>query len=178
MPVADVDFEQVVKTHHLMLYRFALSLTRREADALDLTQQTFYLWAKRGQQLRDPTKVKPWLFTTLYREFLGVRRRARQHAVFSLDIVADELPHVVPDAVDQMDADTVMEALMEVDDIYRVPVLLFYLDDCAYKEISALLGVPIGTVMSRIARGKDQLRRLLADRVLCEPNHLKPEAKE
>ena len=57
------------------LYRFALSLSRRESDAADLTQQTFLLWAKKGHQLRDPGKVKTWLFTSLYREFLGRKRQ-------------------------------------------------------------------------------------------------------
>ena len=57
------------------LYRFALSLSRQESDAADLTQQTFLLWASKGHQLRDPSKVKTWLFTSLYREFLGRKRQ-------------------------------------------------------------------------------------------------------
>jgi RNA polymerase sigma-70 factor (ECF subfamily) len=58
------------------LYRFAISLTRSEADVCDLAQQTFYKWATKGHQLRDPTKVKSWLFTTLHRGFLESRRRS------------------------------------------------------------------------------------------------------
>lgn len=161
--VARLDFEEVVKTHQVSLHRFALSLTGQESDALDLTQQTFYLWATRGGQLRDDTKVKTWLFTTLYREFLATRRRAVSHPSVPLEVVQDELPALTPDAVDQMDAATVMAALIQVDETYRMPLLMFYMDDCAYKEIAELLGVPIGTVMSRIARGKEQLRRLLQD---------------
>src|SRR5712671_2712561 len=68
------DFEQIVAQHYEPLYRFAFSLTRAEADACDLTQQTFYLWATKGHQLRDPSKVKSWLFTILHREFLRVRK--------------------------------------------------------------------------------------------------------
>src|ERR1043166_6625006 len=70
----DVDFESLVSRYYRGLYQFAFSLTRREADACDLTQQTFYVWAKKGHQLRDVTKVKTWLFTTLHREFLKSRR--------------------------------------------------------------------------------------------------------
>jgi len=151
-----------------MLHRFALSLTRSESDAMDLTQQTFYLWARRGHQLRDGSKVKTWLFTTLYREFLALRRHAISHPQVPLEAAQDELPVLTPDTVDRMDADSVLAALMEIDEQYRMPLMMFYMDDCPYKEIADLLSVPIGTVMSRIARGKQQLRRLLADRARDE----------
>ena len=162
--VAGLEFEQVVSTFDLALYRFALSLTANEDRARELTQQTFYRWATRGHQLRDAAKVKSWLFTTLYREFLGARSHERRHPHFALSLVEDELPSVTPEVVDQMDANTVFSALLELDEIHRVPVLLFYVEDCPYKEIAELLGVPIGTVMSRIARGKEQLRQRLRDK--------------
>ena len=66
-----VNFEDLVACHYGPLYQFAFSLTRDEADACDLTQQTFCIWAAKGHQLRDVSKVKTWLFTTLHREFLG-----------------------------------------------------------------------------------------------------------
>jgi DNA-directed RNA polymerase specialized sigma24 family protein len=64
-------FEQIVALHYEPLFRFALSLTRTEADARDLTQHAFYVWAGKGYQLRDRSKVKAWLFTTLHRAFLA-----------------------------------------------------------------------------------------------------------
>ena len=60
-----LDFDSLVSLHYASLYRFALSLTRKESDACDLTQQTFYVWASKGHQLEDNSKVKSWLFTTL-----------------------------------------------------------------------------------------------------------------
>ena len=69
------QFEALVSEHYEPLYRFALSLTRAESDARDLTQQTFYIWATKGHQLRDLSKVKAWLYTTLHRAFLVGRRR-------------------------------------------------------------------------------------------------------
>src|SRR4051794_23591295 len=70
-----LDFETLVARYYSSLYKFAYSLTQVEADACDLTQQTFYIWATKGHQLRDLSKVKTWLFTTLHREFLESRRR-------------------------------------------------------------------------------------------------------
>src|SRR3954451_22368762 len=68
------DFEKLAADFYASLYRFGLALTRNDADAADLTQQTFYLWAAKGHQLRDGRKVKSWLFTCLYREFLAQKR--------------------------------------------------------------------------------------------------------
>jgi RNA polymerase sigma-70 factor (ECF subfamily) len=159
--VADLDFEQIVNMHYAPLYRFALSLARDEEQAADLVQQTFYLWATRGHQLRDAAKLKPWLLTTLHREFLGGRRHENRFPHFEVGDVAHELPNVKPEMVDHMDGRAVMEALRQVDELYRAPLALFYLEDMSYKEIAETLDVPTGTVMSRLARGKGQLRELL-----------------
>jgi len=162
--VSELDFEQVVNMHYGSLYRFALSLTRNEVDASDLTQQTCYLWATRGHQLRDSAKLKSWLLTTLHREFLGRRRHETRFQHVEVSAAGHELPRVLPQMVEQMDAGALMDALARVDEIYRVPLALFYLDDMSYKEIAEMLEVPTGTVMSRLSRGKAQLRRLLESR--------------
>ncbi len=157
------NFTSLVDAYYEALYRFALSLARREADACDLVQQTFYVWATKGHGLRDGTKVKSWLFTTLFREFLrGKRRGSRMVAMEELPEVADETPALTPDSVTTMDAQTVMETLQEVDEVFRAPLTLFYLQDLSYLEIAEVLDVPMGTVMSRLSRGKAQLRAKLA----------------
>jgi RNA polymerase sigma factor (sigma-70 family) len=166
--MVELQFDQVVTEHYAMLYRFALSLTRHEAESLDLTQQTFYLWATKGGQLRDTAKLKSWLCTTLYREFLGDRRHAQRFPQVDISLVEDELPAVESEVVAQMDAALVMAALLEVDEIQRAPLTLFYIEDRSYLEIAEILGVPIGTVMSRLARGKQQLRRILSARATNE----------
>lgn len=160
--MAEQEFEQVVNMYYGMLYRFALSLARAEAEACDLTQQTFYLWATRGHQLRDSSKLKSWLLTTLHREFLATRRHETRFPHVEVGSVDRELPSVSPTMINQMDADTVMQALLEVDETYRTALTLFYLEDLSYKEIAAVLDIATGTVMSRLARGKDQLRHALA----------------
>src|SRR2546428_6677635 len=99
-----LDFERLVGLHYVSLYRFALSLTRKESDACDLTQQTFYVWATKGYQLQDPSKVKTWLFTTLHRQFLEIQRRQNRFPHHELNEVSDELPHIDPELVTRLDA--------------------------------------------------------------------------
>src|SRR2546421_7272589 len=103
---ASLDFEELVSCHYQTLYQFAFSLTRSEADACDLTQQTFYIWANKGHQLKDLGKVKGWLFTTLHREFLQISRRQERFSDEPISEAAENLPHVSVDVVNRMDAQT------------------------------------------------------------------------
>ncbi|HEY4416017.1 MAG TPA: RNA polymerase sigma factor [Verrucomicrobiae bacterium] len=157
------DFETLVARHYEPLYQFAFSLTREEAEACDLTQQTFCVWAAKGHQLRDVSKVKTWLFTTLHREFLGSRRRQKRFPHLELEAAELELPVISPDVINRLDAAQVLDVLKQVDDIYQAPVALFYLQDYSYKEIAEILDVPIGTVKSRLTRGLGKLHQLLAE---------------
>lgn len=158
-------FPQLVETYYAALYRFALSLTKSPADASDLTQQTFFIWATKGEALREISKAKSWLFTTLYREFLRNRRRdARVTAIEDLPPGQQDPADLEPDLIGRMDAQVVMDALQEVEPAFREPLTLFYLQDLSYLEIAEILAVPIGTVMSRLSRGKTHLRARLAEK--------------
>ena len=157
-----MDFEGVVAAYYEPLYKFAFSLSREEADACDLTQQTFYVWATKGHQLRDVTKVKTWLFTTLHRQFLESRRRRTRFPQQNLESAEIEMPLLSPEAASTLDAGQVLQSLAQVDEVYQAPVALFYLEDYPYKEIAEILEVPLGTVKSRIARGIGQLQKILA----------------
>ena len=165
-----LEFESLVARYYRSLYQFAFSLTQAEAEACDLTQQTFYVWAVKGHQLKDASKVKSWLFTTLHREFLETRRRQTRFPHYELTQVDAELPPVSPARINQLDSAQVVQTLAQVDEIYQAPVALFYLEDCSYKDIAEILDVPMGTVKSRIARGITQLQKLLAnDRATDHP---------
>src|ERR1035438_6780925 len=107
----NVEFEILVARFYAPLYQFAFSLTRSEADACDLTQQTITIWATKGHQLRDISKVKTWLFTTLHREFLNSRRRQTHFPQLELDAVAAELPVVSPATISRLDTAQVLETL-------------------------------------------------------------------
>lgn len=157
-----LDFEQLVEVFYVPLYRFALSLSREPCDAADLTQQTFLLWAAKGHQLREQSKVKTWLFTTLYREFLRCERKRSQQRECDRESQFSDVQSL-PVAATQLDGDAVVRALLELDEIYRAPLSLFYLQEHSYKEIAEVLDLPPGTVMSRISRGKAELRKKLSD---------------
>jgi RNA polymerase sigma-70 factor (ECF subfamily) len=161
------EFAELVDAHYQALFRFGMSLTRDVDRASDLVQETFCIWAAKGDQLRDRSKAKTWLFTTLHREFLSQRRRASRFSDEPLDEAAAEAV-VSPqeDAERQMDGHRAMELLGALDESYRTPLALFYLQQHSYKEIAEILDVPIGTVMSRLSRGKEMLRK----RMTAEPS--------
>lgn len=164
-----MDFTALVDSHYRGLYQFALSLAHSEADASDLTQETFLRWAQKGAQLREAGKVKSWLFTTLYRLFLNRRRHVTRFPHDELSDAESKLPPIQSDAVRSLEASEVMSALREIDETFRAPLVLFYLEDHSYQEIAAILDVPEGTVMSRLWRGKAQLREKMKDRQTVRP---------
>ena len=173
------EFEDLVDAHYQALYRFGMSLVRDPDIASDLVQETFCIWAAKGHQLIDRSKAKTWLFTTLHREFLSHRRKSSRFSdepineKTSANLTANE-----EDAERQMDGQRALELLGELDETYRAPVALFYLQQHSYKEIAEILDVPIGTVMSRLSRGKELLRRRMTAEPSSAPKNilqLKPE---
>lgn len=161
------EFADLVDAYYEALYRFGYSLTRSPDHAADLVQETFCIWAEKNSQLRDRSKAKTWLFTTLHREFLGQRRKMSRFSDQPLDEgLMGEQPAREDDADRQMDGHRAVELLGEMDEMYRAPLALFYIQQHSYKEIAEILDVPIGTVMSRLSRGKDMLRK----RMVAEPS--------
>jgi len=158
---SQLEFEDLVTLYYRDLYRFALSMTRSEADASDLTQQTFYVWAIKGHQLRDPANVKSWLFTTLHREFLQGLRRQSYFADTDWTEAAERSHPVSSELVDRIDARTMLRFLTQIDESFRAPLVLFFLQQLSYKQIAKALEIPLGTVQSRIARAKAHLYQLL-----------------
>ena len=157
------NFEQVVEAHYADLYRFAFSLARQEEDACDLTQQTFAIFAQKGEAVRDAAKAKSWLFTTLYREFLRSKARGRRVVSMEetdLEGLAEHRSAEAPRAAEHAE---LREAMLALDESHREVLSLFYLDDHSYKNIAEILGAPIGTVMSRLARAREALRARLQE---------------
>lgn len=156
----ELNFDDIVSAYYQPLYRFGYSLAKNEHEAGDLTQQTFFIYAEKGHALRDKSKVKSWLFTTLYREFLRRKRKDERMDSYEPEMLENAGGSVEPGVRRSMDGHLAIEALDEVDAVYREPLILFFIKDLAYKEIAEVLDVPIGTIMSRLSRGKAQLREI------------------
>jgi len=160
----DMNLEALVDQHYAALYRFAVSLSGNENDACDLVQETFYLFTTKGHQLKDRSKAKTWLFTTLYRLFTGARRRLVRFPQHELAEVETELPEIPPVPPTRFDWAALAESLARLDEHFRAPVALFYLEEYSYNEIAEILHVPLGTVKSRIARGIGLLQQMMLER--------------
>jgi len=151
------NFEDEMMPHLRSLYTVAVRLTRNAHDAEDLVQEAC-LRAYRSRRLYQPgTDIRAWLFTILYRAQTDTLRRAsrRLRTVSLADENAPEPP--APSAP----SGDVAEALERLPDVYRAAVVLRDVEGFGYDEIAAILQVPVGTVMSRIYRGRTHLRAAL-----------------
>jgi RNA polymerase sigma-70 factor (ECF subfamily) len=160
------------------LYAAALRMTRNPADAEDLVQET-YLRAYRGfEGFREGTNLKAWLYKILTNTFINqYRAKKRRPEQVDLDdtedfylyrrlggleaVDAQRSPET--DVLDQIPEAVVKEALEDLPDQFRMAVLLADVEGFSYKEIAEITDVPIGTVMSRLHRGRKQLQRRLWD---------------
>jgi RNA polymerase sigma-70 factor (ECF subfamily) len=156
-----MDLQAIVSEHYAAAYRFGLALTKNESEAADLTQQTFLILLEHRERIREPEKIKCWLFTTLRRQFLRSVRIQTAHPEVEFHPDEHQVQAIEPSALCSTDFRAALAALQTVEESYRSVLELFYLGDLSYKEISAALGLPIGTVMSRLSRGKEQLRSAL-----------------
>ncbi len=160
----DERFESEVMPHARSLYGTALRLTRNPQDAEDVLQETL-LRAYRGfASYRPGTNVRAWLFTILHRVRTDMlRKRGRSPQTTEL---LDDGPAVNPEHEVRLTAgnEDVQRALAEVPEVFRSALVLRDVEEFSYEEIAGILGVPVGTVMSRIHRGRAHLRRLLAAR--------------
>jgi RNA polymerase sigma-70 factor, ECF subfamily len=157
---APMDTAQLVAEHHLAVYRYAYRLTGSTADAEDLTQQVFLTAHGKLGQVRNIESVRSWLFTVLRHRFLKVSRQKKPIPAGSIELNVENIPAEVP-AADAIDSEALQRALSQLPPTYRAVVTMFYYENCSYREIAEKLQVPIGTVMSRLARAKGHLRAAL-----------------
>lgn len=163
------DFEAEALQHLDSLYAFAMKLTRAQADAEDLVSDTMLRAFERWDQYRLGTNIRAWLFTILYHVFVSRKRRidAREVAPPERE---DGRPH--PEPVGEADPEgrfydsfldeEIVRAIDDLPEEYRVAVVLSDVQELRYAEIAQVLGIPEGTVKSRLFRGRRILQRKLA----------------
>ena len=167
-PGGQRTLQRLVDDNYSALYRYAYRLSGSSADAEDLTQEAFCKAQTNFAQLRDPGRARPWLFSILRNAYLHRARADRQAACVSLDNCGD-LPEPPPEPPPDVDPEQVQAALNELTEVYRTPLILYYFDDFSYRDIAEQMELPIGTVMSRLARAKAWLRgRLLQPAAAAE----------
>ncbi|MHC6225944.1 sigma-70 family RNA polymerase sigma factor [Pseudomonas sp. X10] len=140
------------------LRRFALWLTREASSADDLVQATVERALSRGNQRRDDASLRAWLFAILYRLFLDGKRRERRHARWLSWFGQREDSGGETETIILAQAD--LKAFSRLPTEQRALLLLVSVEGLSYKEAAQALGVPIGTVMSRLSRARAALREL------------------
>lgn len=149
--------EELVTQHAQTVFRYAYRLAGSLADAEDLTQETFLLAARNLGQLVDASRAQGWLLAIARNAFLRQRRLPQMTLLGDMTGTTDKL---MTDSTGP-DEEMIQLALKSLSEDQRMMVLMFYFEDLSYKEIAEQLGIPIGTVMSRLARAKAALRKRL-----------------
>ena len=157
LPAGKSSIEELVALYYQSLYSYAFRLSGAAADAEDLAQETFCKAQLCQDQLREPAKAKAWLFRILCNLYLHRLRseRGRGDRVY---IDPDDLPDQELEPLNHVDVESLQRVLGDLPEVFRTPVILYYFEDFTYRDIAEQMELPIGTVMSRLARAKAHLR--------------------
>ena len=160
------------------LYNVALKYTGNRYDAEDLVQETLCTGYQKIRQLRDKQKFKSWMFTILRNHYLKSQRNKEPVRTDKFENGIDYLSQLEsvalqPDGASvyerKEEAETIQRVLDKLPEKYKTVLILYYMEDSAYQEIAELLSVPIGTVMSRLSRARQTMKKALIKSKIREP---------
>jgi RNA polymerase sigma-70 factor, ECF subfamily len=176
-PALRERFEREVLPLLPSLYSAALRMTRNPADAEDLVQET-YLRAYRGfASFQEGTNLRAWMYRILTNTFINSYRKKQREPLtvpeedvedwYLYDRLGDSgvEPSAEAEVIARMPDEDVQRALEDLPEVFRLAVLLADVEGFSYKEIAEILGIPIGTVMSRLHRGRRALEKALWEKV-------------
>ena len=168
-------FEEIVVPHLDAAFNYARWLTRNDADAQDVVQDAYVRALRFFSSLRGDD-ARAWLLTIVRNTWYGrfARQRAVQPpAVFdeSTDARSDDTLDSEALMIQQQTVEAVRRAVVQLPVDFREVIVLRELEGLSYKEIAAIVGIPIGTVMSRLARGRERLLTILGSAVVMEGHH-------
>jgi RNA polymerase sigma factor (sigma-70 family) len=163
-----------IQDFHQDVYRFSYWISGCPNAAEDVTQETFlraFHAARKGSGPREPEKTKSWLLTIARNEF--ARYAKRQNKILASSEVTDSAVQTENTLSAEDDREWLSSGLQALSENYRTILLMYYFDDQSYAEIAAIMGIPIGTVMSRLSRAKKSLKRHLtqSEQQLASPDH-------
>jgi RNA polymerase sigma-70 factor (ECF subfamily) len=171
-------FWNLAQNQTRFLYNVALRYVGNPYDAEDLVQETLYTACKKFHQLRDSRKFKSWMFTILRNHFLKLQRKKAQVQADEFEDGIDCLSQLESDSIRQdaasvyerkIEAETVQSILDKLPEKYKTVLILHYMEDSSYQEIADMLAVPLGTVMSRLSRAKQIMKKALLRSTINQP---------
>jgi len=161
-------FKQIVMPHINFLYNVALKYTGNTYSAEDIVQETLFIALEKLDQLQDESKCKSWLFTILRNVFYKECKHNKREQNFDLSGQNDylsilenlnEQTDIQVELEKKMDEAHIQQILENMPEKYSSPILLFFMESLSYQEISEILEIPLGTVMSRLSRAKSVFKK-------------------
>lgn len=157
--IKSLHFKKLVESFHSGLFRFAYCLCFDEQTASDLTQHTFYIYANKGTELKEESKLKLWLYSTLYHEY--VRQRTAPQVEPRLKPVVTAKGPLKVENLAALDGACAAGLFEQIEEPLRAPLALFYLRELNFREMAEILSTPLPELLQRVALGKNRLKEIL-----------------